>query len=1348
MIPQITEINFPSYATLHEATISLSEMGDRTITTQVRIDGDVVPDFTGWELEFRGERFILPIRSPQATKDNTTQNSLVSLTFYSSPVDDLKRYFFVEMASTNSGTAIPDKYNASLALSLEGFVDAFNLVLTYYFAGRITMSLYQAGQGIYSTERSYWEINYTHIWDLLTKVYEIYKVRWRIEYNPASAGYIIKVGYPAESITDHDFEYGYSGGLLKFERQVQSDAITNILLGRGGEKNLPYRYFKRVDEQNPDWAADPDAIPELANIYFDRLHDINFRNYVEGWRTNPLRDTSWEAVQTYDSARGETDWAYAKGHFDTKFNPVEYVKDDESIAKYGERWGALDNNDDIYPTIQGVELAGIGRVDETVAVSEILTDDIYETSQKTSVESSLPPMTRGLYGNTATTFVIYSDRFTVPTGMNCNVTYTPVGKDTVWPGEVWFDTENSTVVAVNSGTVHDSEHETEYPINGLTAGTYRLKLNMVIHRETGAGAATGTYGIENIVLTMTPESDDGWKPTFDIWIKNIWQTTKGSNETPAEYATRVWRPILGDHFGKEAAVVFSDGFLSISQDYEFKIASYPEFDQSKTINGVPSEWKLTLFKSDAEFDATGLYIPNATASGQPLAGDHFYFIGIDMPFLYVKWAEERLNAWKTENLDEIKDLTPTWVVSLDKVRINTIEDEDYGTALIDRLESGALIRTKDRRFTNGDVLSLYVQTITYKWAEPSDGSPYLVPDVEIVLSDRVVSVESAVKQLSGEVDVIKSTYAKTADIETTIRKVATPLFLMKTGESDSSNSPTTFSSKVTSAGFRQGGVGGAGWGIYSDNNAQLSDGDTSTPLDSVLEIDKLVVRKEMSINSLVVNQVAYVGGKQIISAASIECTMVIDNGTAYECFFDGRQGSVVNLFQVGDIAYGQVFAPDNVVLRYYKMVVSAVGVNSITLAKSPRDGTGEPQKGDTIVQFGNTTDANRQYVILRDVIGGGYESMLSGLSTVFSSGTEYYFAGRRGTDSARWFVGDAAGQYAEYQNGVLNINGRLSVSSQVAKADGTYVALSTYLSNLQDQIDGNVTTWYESGIPTLSNAPARSWTTIADKNDHIGDLYYDRTTGKAYRFMLDGSTYVWAPIADEDIAAALALANQNSTAIAGLQYLKAATNQGTLVQGGLVLTSTIQLGSVSGTTYEVWAGINGIRDTDALGDGIAAWYGGPMTDHEEDTSATSYAKTLFRFDGSGYLAQGNIKWDENGNGQIPGITWSGNNITIGGNVKLASLTGDSVTTLLSAVQTLTNDVNSPVTYWGRSAHLGDTVTGDMSSVGKISFTPKTTPATSGNILEVVTVNGVTYLHTTLPIVSDDFIQAGGLNTNT
>lgn len=82
------------------------------------------------------------------------------------------------------------------------------------------------------------------------------------------------------------------------------------------------------------------------------------------------------------------------------------------------------------------------------------------------------------------------------------------------------------------------------------------------------------------------------------------------------------------------------------------------------------------------------------------------------------------------------------------------------------------------------------------------------------------------------------------------------------------------------------------------------------------------------------------------------------------------------------------------------------------------------------------------------------------------------------------------------------------------------------IDDLQSQIDGNVTTWFYSGIPTLSNLPASEWTTETLKNEHLGDLYYDDVTGYAYRFALCNGEYKWLELADSDVAEALALANQ------------------------------------------------------------------------------------------------------------------------------------------------------------------------------------------------------------------------------
>lgn len=82
------------------------------------------------------------------------------------------------------------------------------------------------------------------------------------------------------------------------------------------------------------------------------------------------------------------------------------------------------------------------------------------------------------------------------------------------------------------------------------------------------------------------------------------------------------------------------------------------------------------------------------------------------------------------------------------------------------------------------------------------------------------------------------------------------------------------------------------------------------------------------------------------------------------------------------------------------------------------------------------------------------------------------------------------------------------------------------IEELQSQIDGSITTWFYSGVPSLSNLPANEWTTETLKNEHLGDLYYDEDTGYAYRFALCSGEYKWLEIADTDVAKALLLASE------------------------------------------------------------------------------------------------------------------------------------------------------------------------------------------------------------------------------
>ena len=81
------------------------------------------------------------------------------------------------------------------------------------------------------------------------------------------------------------------------------------------------------------------------------------------------------------------------------------------------------------------------------------------------------------------------------------------------------------------------------------------------------------------------------------------------------------------------------------------------------------------------------------------------------------------------------------------------------------------------------------------------------------------------------------------------------------------------------------------------------------------------------------------------------------------------------------------------------------------------------------------------------------------------------------------------------------------------------------IERLQNEIDGNITTYFYSGVPSLSNLPASEWQE-SEYNIHLGDLYYDSETGHAYRFAKQEDTYLWFQITDVDVVEALALASE------------------------------------------------------------------------------------------------------------------------------------------------------------------------------------------------------------------------------
>lgn len=137
-------------------------------------------------------------------------------------------------------------------------------------------------------------------------------------------------------------------------------------------------------------------------------------------------------------------------------------------------------------------------------------------------------------------------------------------------------------------------------------------------------------------------------------------------------------------------------------------------------------------------------------------------------------------------------------------------------------------------------------------------------------------------------------------------------------------------------------------------------------------------------------------------------------------------------------------------------------------------------------------------------------------------------------------------------SGFENITDAPDFSDYDAVYNYVYGDLQNTLSNLQNQADGAIETWYADGVPTLSNYPANQWTTEDVRAIHEGDLYFDKQTSLSYRFIKNNGVWEWAQVADSS-AQMLAQLNQLQSAVDGKVKIFLTTPIGPYHKGDLWL---------------------------------------------------------------------------------------------------------------------------------------------------------------------------------------------------
>ena len=173
--------------------------------------------------------------------------------------------------------------------------------------------------------------------------------------------------------------------------------------------------------------------------------------------------------------------------------------------------------------------------------------------------------------------------------------------------------------------------------------------------------------------------------------------------------------------------------------------------------------------------------------------------------------------------------------------------------------------------------------------------------------------------------------------------------------------------KFATANFRKGNISGAGAGVYQDSTGS-----------SVVEADKLIIRKEAVFNEAIINQMSFRLGETVHSNGGFECTSAQEESTYYRCYYDNKNGTRYSGIVVGDQARCQRYSADNKsIIKYFWALVTGVGDDYVDISKTDKDGSGIPAEGDNIVQFGNRTDVARQSAIVIDARDGGSIQVLA-----------------------------------------------------------------------------------------------------------------------------------------------------------------------------------------------------------------------------------------------------------------------------------------------------------------------------------------------------------------------------------
>ena len=601
----------------------------------------------------------------------------------------------------------------------------------------------------------------------------------------------------------------------------------------------------------------------------------------------------------------------------------------------------------------------------------------------------------------------------------------------------------------------------------------------------------------------------------------------------------------------------------------FKVASSTKVD---------GRWRLTIERS--KDDALELWFPY---KDYPIKnGDHFVLSGITLPDSYVKAASLKLLKYAIALLDKNDYTRYVYQPKVDELFMARQHDkaqaDETGTikSLHDTLKAGDLMNFNDTDLNIEGIISIDQLTI-----KEEDGK---IPTYDITLREdkEVGTIQKIQQQISSLQNGNGGTGAglTTTQVKNQVATEGSKHFISKINDDTAKGTITWEKVQKLLSGLLVGNFNNENGGSWTPDTEGRSH----------LITDYLEVRMKAIFEELVIKKTSTIGGKEIISPAGgvvahkvEEVTVTYNNVSqkAYRCYFLAEQegDAVDNDFAIGDQVRSESFNVRKGTYHkvgnhfYWRLVigrdeepVELEGKKYHYIDLSDTDcatASDVPAKGDVLSQCGNRTDVERQNCLIFSAVDtySPSISLYHGINSYSFANREYVQYGvNKQTNKAFFnvygdmYVGDRptkengyeGSSYIKYDSATkqVSVKGKISAKSTVDGKElsqyikensakglteeqvNNLIKNSQVITDLQNQVDGAIETWFYEGVPTLNNAPASSWATDKEKETHLGDLYYDNKTGKAYRFAKDGNTYKWTIITDTDIAKALSDASK------------------------------------------------------------------------------------------------------------------------------------------------------------------------------------------------------------------------------